>query len=421
MSLKRLLLGNENGWTGGQYSVVRFLFGVYLALHFAHLVPWGAEVFSSSGVLPSSASPLFRLLPSPFWISDSPFMVSGVLVSATVLAVLFALGLKDRWIAVVLWWIWASLFDRNPLISNPGLPYVGWMLLAHAFLAPRPLGSLEGRDTADAGASWRFPQPLHLAAWVVLAAGYSYSGYTKLVSPSWLDGTAFAYVLESPLARPGGVRDLLLQLPDVILHAATYGALGLELLFLPLAMVARLRPLLWTALLSMHFGLIALIDFADLSLGMVMIHLFTFDPAWVRGMKQEVVETIFYDGNCGLCHRFVRFVLSEDRGGRAFQFSPLGGERFEAETTPAQREGLPDSVVVKTSDGDLLTRSDAALHVLKRLGGLWRLLAGLLAVVPRTARDAAYDRVAAIRHQLFAKPTDACPVMRTDVRARFWP
>jgi hypothetical protein len=29
--------------------------------------------------------------------------------------------------------------------------------------------------------------------------------------------------------------------------------------------------------LAMHVGLIVLIDFADLSLGMVMLHLFTFD------------------------------------------------------------------------------------------------------------------------------------------------
>lgn len=422
MFLKRAILGaGENGWTGGQYSLIRFIFGTYLTVHFAQLVPWGAEVFSSAGVLPSSASPLFRLFPGTFWISDSPAFVTGVLVVAALLSVLFAAGVKDRYLAVALWWIWASLFDRNPLISNPGLPYVGWMLLAHAFLAPRPYGSVEGRDQQDAGSSWRFAQPLHLAAWLVLAAGYSYSGYTKLVSPSWLDGTAFTYVLESPLARPSGVRDLLLALPEFFRAGMTWGALGLELLFLPLAFFTRVRPWIWIAMLLMHFGLITLIDFADLSLGMVMIHLFTFDPAWVPGLKRGVVETLFYDGSCGLCHRAVRFVLSEDRGGAAIRFAPLQGDTFLASTTEAERVAIPDSLVLRTSEGTLLTRSDAVLHLMKRLGGVWRVLAVVGEVIPRGLRDATYDGIAAVRHRLFAKPSDACPIVPKDLRLRFGP
>ena len=42
------------------------------------------------------------------------------------------------------------------------------------------------------------------------------------------------------------------------------------------------------------------------------------------------VATIFYDGDCGLCHRAVRVVLAADPEGRAFRFAPLGGETFRA-------------------------------------------------------------------------------------------
>jgi len=419
MFLKKHLLGEENGWTGGQYSLVRFLFGTYLAIHFAHLAAWGKEVFSSEGVLPASASPLFQLFPGAFWISDAPTFVTGVLIVATLLAVLFALGVKDRYLAVALWWIWASLFDRNPLISNPSLPFVGWMLLAHAFLPRQPYGSVDGRDQPDAGSGWRFPQPLYLAAWLVMAAGYSYSGYTKLVSPSWLDGTAFTYVLESPLARPTGVRDLLLALPQPFHLLLTWSALALELLFLPLALVARLRKFLWVSLLLMHFGLITLIDFADLSLGMVMIHLFTFDPAWVPALKRGTVDLLFYDGNCGLCHRAVRFILSEDPRGEAFRFAPLQGETFQTQVSAEQRASLPDSVIVRTPDGTLLTRSSAVFYLGKRLGGLWRLLATLGGLIPTALADRAYDGIAAIRYKLFAKPSDACPIVPKALRVRF--
>ena len=92
---------------------------------------------------------------------------------------------------------------------------------------------------------------------------------------------------DNPLARPGAIRELLLSLPEWLLHVATWGVLGLELSFAPLALVRRLRPWLWLIMLLMHLGLIVVIDFADLSLGMVMLHLFTFDPGWVKAWRQE--------------------------------------------------------------------------------------------------------------------------------------
>jgi predicted DCC family thiol-disulfide oxidoreductase YuxK len=225
-------------------------------------------------------------------------------------------------------------------------------------------------------------------------------------------------VLESPLARPGFLRDLLLDAPDGLHRALTHGALGLELAFAPLALFRRLRPVLWLAMLLMHLGLIVLIDFADLSLGMVMLHLFTFDPAWVRAEEAKGQERVFYDGSCGLCHRFVRFVLSEDARA-VFRFAPLQGDAFTEAVPEDRRAGLPDSVVVLTAEGVLLVRSDAALHVLRRLGGLWRVLAIVGGVVPRVMRDRVYDGVAAVRKKLFAPPPDACPILPAPLRARF--
>src|SRR5438067_1150934 len=262
-----------------------------------------------------------------------------------------------------------------PFISSPGLPYAGWLLLAHAFLPPAPYGSWAARGRADPGNGWRMPEGIFLVAWILMALGYTYSGVMKLVSPSWVDGTALARVLDNPLARPGPVRDLLLSLPDWLLHLATWGALLAELSFAPLALTRRLRPWLWGMLLLMHLGLIVVIDFADLSLGMVMLHLFTFDPAWVRPRPATGTDTLFYDGHCGLCHRAVRFVLAEDRTGTAFRFAPLDGDAFRAALPAADRAQLPDSIVVRTAEGAVLTRSAAVRHILQRLGGLWRLFA----------------------------------------------
>jgi predicted DCC family thiol-disulfide oxidoreductase YuxK len=411
----------KNGWTGGQYSMFRAVFALYLLVHFLQLLPWGAGLFSNRGVLPDgSASPLLHLFPNVLALDDSPGMVTGLLTLGSLLSVLFGIGLYDRAAALGLWYIWACLFGRNPLISNPSIPFVGWMLLAHLFVPPAPYGSLAARGRVDPGGGWRMPPAIFAAAWIVLALGYTYSGYTKLVSPSWRDGTALARVLDNPLARPGWLRETLLSLPAWLLYVATWASLGLELAFAPLVLVRRLRPWLWGAMLLMHLSLIALIDFADLSLGMVIIHLFTFDPGWIRPAGAGT-ERLFYDGHCGLCQRSVRLILAEDGTASAFRFAPLQGETFQALIPAKEREALPLSMVVQTEKGTLLTRSSGVLHILRRLGGVWRLLAGLLVLLPASLRDRLYDSVARIRHRLFTPPAELCPLMPPSLRARFDP
>jgi predicted DCC family thiol-disulfide oxidoreductase YuxK len=116
----------------------------------------------------------------------------------------------------------------------------------------------------------------------------------------------------------------------------------------------------------------------------------------------------------------VRFVLWADRGG-SLRFAPLGGETFLRLVPAEEREGLPDSLVLRTSEGRLRTRSVAVVQTLRILGGPWRLLAALVALVPRALADAFYDGVARIRYRLFARPPDVCPVVPAALRSRFDP
>jgi predicted DCC family thiol-disulfide oxidoreductase YuxK len=195
--------------------------------------------------------------------------------------------------------------------------------------------------------------------------------------------------------------------------------LAAELAFAPLALISRLRPWLWALMLGMHFTLMLLIDFADLSLGMVMVHFFTFDPAWVKRKTTTEAERVFYDGHCGLCHRAVRFILAEDVRGEAFRFAPLQGEAFKAAVSADEQAKLPDSLVVRTNDGRLLTRTGGVLHIMEQLGGGWRILAGIARLIPGTVLDRLYDAVARIRHRLFQQPSEACPLVRPELRKRF--
>jgi predicted DCC family thiol-disulfide oxidoreductase YuxK len=410
----------KNGWTGGQYSIVRAIFGIYLFVHFLELIPWAGELFSNQGLLADGwSSPLLHLFPNVLALWDSPGLVTAMVSAGAVLSLLFAVGCWDRVAALLLWYLWACLHGRMPLISNPSLPYVGWMLLAHVFLPVAPYGSWSARGRADPGNGWQMPPGIFLVAWILMALGYTYSGYTKLISPSWLDGTAMARVLENPLARPSFVRDALLSMPAPLLRLATRGALLAELSFAPLALVGRLRPWIWGLMLLMHLNLIVLIDFADLSIGMIMMHLFTFDPAWIPPRPAAATAFIFYDGHCGLCHRGVRFVLAEDRTLTAFRFAPLQSEALEKAIPKEARALLPDSLVVVTAKGEILTRSRAVRYILQGLGGLWRLLGILAAAVPCAVLDLIYDRVASIRLRLFARPTETCPLLPKHLRERF--
>lgn len=117
----------------------------------------------------------------------------------------------------------------------------------------------------------------------------------------------------------------------------------------------------------------------------------------------------------------MKFVLRHDRGGDAFRFAPLQGETFQARVAVARRAGLPDSVVVLTRDGELLVRSAAFLHILRRLGGGWEVLAAVLGVIPRGLRDFVYDFIARIRYRVFGTREDLCPIVPAELRARFDP
>src|SRR5579872_314750 len=115
----------NNGWTGHQYSIYRTIFGAYLFVHFAELIRWGPELFSNDGVLPDHSSvPLLHLFPNILAISDSSAFVQGLLAMAALLSLLFAVGLWDRIAAAAIWYIWACLLGRNPLISNPSIPFI---------------------------------------------------------------------------------------------------------------------------------------------------------------------------------------------------------------------------------------------------------------------------------------------------------
>jgi predicted DCC family thiol-disulfide oxidoreductase YuxK len=66
----------------------------------------------------------------------------------------------------------------------------------------------------------------------------------------------------------------------------------------------------------------------------------------------------------------------------------------------------------------LLSRSDAVVDVLQKLGGIWLVAAFVLGIMPRFLRDWAYNLVARNRYRIFGR-YDTCPLPSEATRSRF--
>lgn len=132
---------------------------------------------------------------------------------------------------------------------------------------------------------------------------------------------------------------------------------------------------------------------------------------------------LLYDGTCGFCAESVQFVLRHDQRRRTLRFSSLQGPTALEIRARHPELDVVDSVIwFEPGDGGhpemLLTKSSAVLRVLRYLGGVWRPLGVLAAIVPRALRDAVYDLVAHHRHRL-VRGGPACVVPTPEERSRF--
>jgi hypothetical protein len=144
-----------------------------------------------------------------------------------------------------------------------------------------------------AAPDWSVPRPLYAGAWLLLGLGYTLSGIHKLGSPSWVDGTALRHVLELPLARDTALRTALLSLPDAVFEIMTYGALAVELSALPLFLFRATRKFAWAGLIGMQLGILCLLDFADLTAGMLLFHAFVLESTAFPTPLVERISGVF--------------------------------------------------------------------------------------------------------------------------------
>lgn len=125
---------------------------------------------------------------------------------------------------------------------------------------------------------------------------------------------------------------------------------------------------------------------------------------------------ILFDGVCNLCSGSVQFVIKRDPAA-FFKFASLQSDFGQQQL---QRFGLDQksfhSIILIHGD-KVYQRSDAALEIVKKLGGAWPILYGFK-IMPRFLRDAGYNLVSRNRYKLFGKK-DACWIPTPELKARF--
>lgn len=111
---------------------------------------------------------------------------------------------------------------------------------------------------------------------------------------------------------------------------------------------------------------------------------------------------ILFDGVCGFCIACVRWIICNDPSGN-FHFAPLQSPtgRHLCQEAGLDADDFDTFLYVKRGE-PIWLRSDAALAVARDLGGVWSLL-GVLRLIPRPIRDAAYHALATKRYRWFGR------------------
>jgi hypothetical protein len=242
-------------------SFFRPIFGLYLCWHFCELIPYAEEVFGLTGMISNpELGPTYSFFPNAFNFVDPKFFVTFMFTAS----VLFLGKINQQMNAAVMWYGWSCMLNRNVFINNPGMAYVGFLLIIIA------LGFDDKKHP--------YYKHTYFISWFLMCLGYTVSGLHKLQSPSWIDGSALYNVLTSPIARDNSFVDLLVASPEIVLKSHTWPSLVLEMSCLFLGCFYHMRKFYWFALFGLHLGILATINFTDLTLGVLMIQVFLFDP-----------------------------------------------------------------------------------------------------------------------------------------------
>jgi hypothetical protein len=263
----------------------RIYLGCYLLVIFLFSFSSAADTWSKEGIVPRAESNLtYGIFPNLLAWYDSPGQVKTFLIVLSALSVLLITGAGRRWSALLLWYGWACLLNRNNLIINPSIHYTGWLLLACVLIPQGEPWALTRKNN-----EWKMPPLVFNGAWLIFAFGYFASGIDKLFSPSWLDGTAIEKILDSPLAFRFS-QSTAHMMPAAVLNGINWLVIAAEMACLPLAIFSKTRKWAWLSVTLLQACILFTLNIPVIVFGMLSIHLFVIDHGWFVNKKRKVTS-----------------------------------------------------------------------------------------------------------------------------------
>ena len=127
-------------------------------------------------------------------------------------------------------------------------------------------------------------------------------------------------------------------------------------------------------------------------------------------------RVIFFDGVCNLCNASVQFAIERDKK-NLFKFTALQGEYAKAVLPKFNVDLSQLNSIILLEDGQLYTKSTAALKIARKLNGLWPALYVFI-LVPKFIRDWFYDIIAKNRYKWWGRQ-ESCWIPTPELKQRF--
>ena len=269
-------------------GLVRMAFGAVAIGWTVSLLPDLYQLFGPHGIEPQQPADAFQRGVFAIWTSDRALLIGWTVLLVS--SVALTIGWHSQLAALGVFVLILSFEHRDPWVWNSGDVVVRIEAL---ILAVSPCGAALSLDQARRdGNFWSAQQrpqwPLRLMQ-LQLSLIYLASALSKINGGTWPQGTAVSYALR--------LQDLvLLSAPHwltnsaLLMNAATWGTLAIELSLAILVWNRRLRPWVLAAGVVMHTMIMITIAVGFFTLAMFVLYLAFIPPETVQRLPRSAKD-----------------------------------------------------------------------------------------------------------------------------------
>ena len=161
-----------------------------------------------------------------------------------------------------------------PILREIQLTYYTAILVLFALFCAEPTGFHPLTATLNRTSLWRFP------LMICVYLGLTVSGLSKLFYSGWLNGGALDW-----LCLNSKMRLMTNQCGYFFFRPAEIFVLWAEASAFPLILIKKMRPLAWLQFSILSLGLLLLMPFTEVSIGILVLQIFLFDSSWIPKFK----------------------------------------------------------------------------------------------------------------------------------------